>query len=123
LIALYACFGQHRITPKFYFIWVVAVPLVGFSAILCATPALEDEPLWEQIVETLLFVPVLVNVFLGPTIYGFWRHKKSRVIICVLNVLCLFAGGIPGLLLWIWALRGGIDETTVPPPQVTGGTA
>jgi hypothetical protein len=68
----------------------------------------EGYPLWGQIPAGLTIVPILINLYFGPTIYSYWKHKKSRYWICG-NFVSMLCGGFPGLLLWIWAWCGKID--------------
>ena len=49
----------HRITPR------------GFRVPGRLSP-------WLQVVIAILMIPVMVNVAIGPSIYAFWKHKKSR---------------------------------------------
>jgi hypothetical protein len=88
------------------------MPFVGWIVLFLVTTLLgygsrvETYPFWAQAVLYTLGVPILVNLFLGPAIYAFWKRKKSRGWIILLNVIFAFAGAFPGLLLWIWALQG-----------------
>jgi hypothetical protein len=44
---------------------------------------------------------LVVNLAFGPSIYAFWKHKKSRFAIAIITVLGL---GVPSLVLGIWAI-------------------
>jgi hypothetical protein len=101
----------ERFTCGQYFFWFLLVPLI-LTVILTGITGekkFADEEPWLQIVTMIIGVPMLVNLFIGPSIYAFWKHKKSRVIILVLNVMFVMAGGLPGLLMWLWAWFGAAD--------------
>jgi hypothetical protein len=55
---------------------------------------------------TILMIPVMVNLAFGPSIYAFWKHKKSRFAIATITVLGLV---VPSLVLGIWAIRREVD--------------
>jgi hypothetical protein len=64
-----------------------------------------------------------MNLFLGPTIYAFWRRKQSRGAIAAINVLIVVAGGgFPGLLLWLWALKGKVQRPKLSHPSTESVT-
>jgi hypothetical protein len=100
-------------TPKRYFFWFLIVPFVVLLILAVVTlgARFDDEPLWAQTMICIFGVPIFINLFLGPTIYSFWRHKKSRAWISALNLVMVFGGAFPGLLLWIWALKGKVEES------------
>src|SRR3981189_184548 len=97
---------MKRLTALKYILLTLVLPLIGFILLAVFNANVEEvkEPIWSKILLVVCIIPIAINVFLGPTIYSFWNHKKSRVIITVLNVACFAVGAIPGLLLWIWAL-------------------
>jgi hypothetical protein len=108
-------------TPKKYFLWFLALPGAVAFAILGATNAagmkeFGDYPLWVQVIYTIVAIPATINLLVGPSIYAIWRHKKSSKFIIALNVFCLFLCGVPGLLLWIWALNGKVELPEGTPP-------
>jgi hypothetical protein len=104
-----------------YFFWFLLIPLVSGCVLIrmCGSEGtrfvFENLPWPVQAVLMILGVPMLVNICFGPSIYAFWKVKKSRVWILVLNVLCLFGGWAPGLWLWIWALLGAVKRTPARP--------
>jgi hypothetical protein len=93
-------------TVRQYFFWFLAVPLVVLLILAGTSPRrFEDMGLVQQILICVLGPPAFVNLFLGPSIYSFWKRKKGRALITVINILLVFVGAFPGLLLWIWAWR------------------
>jgi hypothetical protein len=107
-----------RITLRQYFTWFLWIPL----GTLCLFALFfgRSGP-WANAIMIALWVPVGINLLLGPTIYSFWKRKHSRVAIAILNVVLVFAGAYPGLLLWIWAFKGKEDEDVDPVEQHSSG--
>jgi hypothetical protein len=99
-----------RFTVGEYFFWFLAVPLTIMIPLFAGlsighNKVVMDNPIF-QILQVVLGLPVLINLFLGPSIYSYWKKKKSRSRIAFLNIFLLMCGGMPGLLIWIWALLG-----------------
>jgi hypothetical protein len=104
-------------TVRQYFFWFLAVPLAGLFVLVGTSPRrFEDMALFQQILLWVLGPPVLINLFLGPSIYSFWKRKKGRALITVINILLVFVGVFPGLLLWIWAWRADEEPLEEQPP-------
>jgi len=97
-------------TPKKYFLWFLWISLAAILGIYLATG--NDTARWTtgvSAISGILAIPALINLFFGPTIYAFWRRKQSRGLIAFINILVVVGGGgFPGLLLWLWALKGKV---------------
>jgi hypothetical protein len=77
----------------------------------------EPTPWWTYAIG----IPLAIVLFTGPSFLAFRRHMKNRYWILGMNILALFAGGFPGLILWIWAGCGKVEpksaKTPLPPPS------
>jgi hypothetical protein len=75
--------------------------------------ASDVEPWWAYVIG----IPLLIVLFAGPSFVAFRRHLKSRYWILTINILALFGGGFPGLLLWIWAGCGKAEPKPAKMPR------
>ena len=105
-------------TPKKYFLWFLWIPLGATVGIyLAAGNDISHLPAGMSVLYWILLIPAAINLFFGPTIYAFWRRKQSRGAIAAVNILIVVAGGgFPGLLLWLWALKGKVQPPKLPYP-------
>jgi hypothetical protein len=99
-----------------YVLWTIGIPIlaVGLLLLTCGKVPLDGTP--QAIAVTAAFgialLPIAVNIAFGPAIISHFRRGKSRKIILVLNIIivlamfALQAAGLPGPLLWWWAMRG-----------------
>ena len=99
-----------------YVFWTIGIPIlaVGLLLLTCGKVPLDGKP--KPIVVTAAFgaalLPIAVNIAFGPAIISHFRRGKSRKIILGLNIIivlamfALQAAGLPGPLLWWWAMRG-----------------
>jgi hypothetical protein len=62
--------------PKKYLLWFLWIPLGAIIGI--CLPTGDDASHWPAVISVvccILAIPVLINLFFGPTIYAFWRAQ------------------------------------------------
>ena len=101
-----------------FFLGIPALIAFSLSAIGGAIYGGYDNiPIWFKVLIAVAALPMAVFFLLGPAIYSHLKHKQHRTIIAVLNILLVFAGAWPGMLVWIWALadqKETIDPMSAP---------
>jgi hypothetical protein len=109
---------QLAFTATRYFLWLFWFPLLACLVAFGVNAAMGGDwvhdPPWFMMWPMLL---VLFNLFLGPAVYAILKKKVYRGAIVWLNILLVFGGGFPALVLWFWAFYGkeeNIGKRTIP---------